>query len=258
MSEKKLQKLDPYCVYKIWGGDFLSKFKSIDQSQLEPLGETWEVSNLKGQSSTANGKKLSEICSKDALPYLVKFLDTSDALSIQVHPDDEYSSVHENSLGKSECWLILESKKEAGIYLGFKDGVGKKELLSSLEDEKDISQLLNFHPVEKGDFFFVPAGTVHAIGAGITLCEVQQSSGVTYRLWDWNRKDSNGVARELHIEHSMNVLNFNKKEQLLDHFQFKTSLFKKTKVYDKIRNENTVDVFPEWKELFDKYDKNKT
>ncbi len=197
----------PSIVRKIWGGTQLESMKGIPhQEGLEPIGETLEIYNEK-------------------LPYLAKFIDTSDELSIQVHPGDEYARLHENSSGKTECWIILAAKPGAGIYLGLKSNVTKDILKKALAEKKPINELLNFYQVKSGDFFFVPAGSIHAIGRDITLAEVQQNSGITYRVWDWNRVDSKGNPRELHVEKSLDVINFSPAVNTLDYFQHKTNLF---------------------------------
>ncbi len=175
---------------------------------LEPIGETLEIS-------------------EKTLPYLAKFIDTNEALSIQVHPGDEYARIHENSLGKSECWIILEAEIDAGIFLGLKSYVTKEFLENALLEKKEINELLNFYPVEKGDFFFVPAGSIHAIGAGVTLAEVQQNSGITYRVWDWNRVDLLGNARDLHVKKSIDVIEFAQEKNNPDYFQMKKNLLER-------------------------------
>lgn len=187
-----------------FGGTFLSQIKNIE-SGATPVGETWEISTLKDSSSFLGSHALSELCE---LNYLVKFIDTSANLSVQVHPDDEYARVHENSSGKTECWIILESAADSGVYLGLKNGVTKKEFFTALESGIKIDKFLNFYPVKKGDFFYVPAGAIHAIGSGVVLCEVQQSSGITYRVWDWNRVGVDGEPRELHVEKAKETINF--------------------------------------------------
>ena len=198
----KLVKLSPHVVEKVWGGSNLAKLKGWDISK--KIGETWEVSTHPQGPSKISGIDLSSIIS---LSYLVKFIDTTDNLSVQVHPDDDYARKLQEK-GKTECWLILESKENAGIFLGLKPDVTKKEFKTALDNGLALDKFLNFIPVTKGDFFYVPAGTIHAIGSGVTLCEVQQSSGITYRVWDWNRKGLDGKPRELHIEQAMDVLNF--------------------------------------------------
>jgi mannose-6-phosphate isomerase len=209
-GQSVIQKLSPTIVRKIWGGRNLEKLKSIPES-LEgsgPIGETWEV-NL------------------GHLPYLVKLIDTEQELSIQVHPGDEYARLHENSLGKTECWIILEAKPGEGIYLGLKPGVTREVLVQALAEQTRIDQLLVFHPVVAGDFFYVPAGSIHAIGKGILLAEVQQNSGITYRVWDWNRFDDAGKPRELHVEKSLEVINFDQAANNEEFFKKMNNLFSK-------------------------------
>lgn len=198
-----ISKLTPHSSFTIWGGSQLSQIKQIVSN--EKLGETWEISTLDKGSSKIGDQKLSDLTS---LSYLVKFIDTSDNLSVQVHPGDDYAKEHENSKGKTECWIILSSAPKAGIYLGFKPGVTKKEFKTAIENNLDVNNYLNFIEVNPGDYFYVPSGTVHAIGSRVTLAEVQQSSGITYRVWDWNRVDVNGNSRELHVDRAMEVLNF--------------------------------------------------
>ena len=220
MIDHSLLRLDASLKGKVWGGDRLKGLKGIsvfDESEGK-LGETWEVSCHKDGPSLFQGQSIGDLIDEAKLPYLVKFIDTTDNLSIQVHPDDDYAKRYENSKGKTECWLILSSDEGAGIYLGLKPGVSKKDLESSLNRKDDLNHLLNFYPVKRGDFFYVPAGTIHAIGNGVTLAEVQQSSGITYRVWDWNRLGVDGKARELHIEKSLDVINFAPECNTKDYF----------------------------------------
>jgi mannose-6-phosphate isomerase len=199
-----LSKLEPKFTHKIWGGNKLARIKN-HMSDL-PLGETWEISTHSDGPSLLAGTELNKLCE---LSYLVKFIDTSDNLSVQVHPGDEYAKLHEKSLGKTECWIILDNQPGCGIYLGFKAGVTRKEFKTAIANGLDVEKYLNYIEVRAGDYFYVPSGSVHAIGTGVTLCEVQQSSGITYRVWDWNRIDDKGISRELHIDKALEVLNFN-------------------------------------------------
>ena len=203
-----IKELSPSIVRKIWGGTKLEKMKGLSllNKDLDPIGETLEIF-------------------EQHLPYLAKFIDTSEELSIQVHPNDEYARLHENSSGKTECWIILDSGEGAGIFLGLKSHVSRKNLVEALREKKAINELLNFYPVKKGDFFFVPSGSIHAIGKNITLAEIQQNSGITYRVWDWNRLDSKGMSRELHIEKSLDVINFDSKSNSSEFFRIKNNLF---------------------------------
>lgn len=199
----KIVKLNPFISEKVWGGSRLKEIKNIDTDK--PIGESWDVSTLKNGSSKISSNDLSEICELD---YLVKFIDTSDNLSIQVHPDDEYANKFENSSGKTECWIITHALDGAGVYLGLKKNITKKEFFTAVKNGLDISLYLNFIPVTRGDFFYIPAGAIHAIGSGVTLCEVQQASGITYRVWDWNRLGMDGSPRELHVDKAKDVINF--------------------------------------------------
>lgn len=193
---------------KIWGGKNLEHLKAIPKSSeaLEPIGETWEVYLAH-------------------LPYLAKFIDTDQELSIQVHPGEEYARLHENSMGKTECWIILDAHPGEGIFLGLKPGVTREDLLKALASQAAINELLVFYPVKAGDFFYVPAGSIHAIGKGILLAEVQQNSGITYRVWDWNRLDDSGKPRELHVEKSLDVINFDENANNEVFFRKMTNLF---------------------------------
>jgi mannose-6-phosphate isomerase len=144
------------------------------------------------------GKKIGEVWFEADLPLLVKFVFTSERLSVQVHPDDAFAAAHEKSLGKTEMWYVLRADPGAQLALGFRESITRERLReSALSGE--IENLLNWVDVKQGDAFFVPAGTVHAIGAGLALCEVQQQSDITYRLYDYGR------PRELHLEKAMQV-----------------------------------------------------
>lgn len=217
-------KLNPHLVEKIWGGSRIAKMKGIIDSR--KLGESWEVSTLPDQSSVTELGPLSNVVN---LSFLVKFIDTTDHLSVQVHPDDDYAKKNEGSLGKSECWYILDAKPGAGIYLGLKAGVTKDELENFVRNSKPVNDLMNFYPVSKGNFVYVPAGTIHAIGKDVFLLEAQQASGITYRFWDWNRLDEQGNSRELHIDKALEVINSNSKyllKEKLDEFSFKNLTIK--------------------------------
>lgn len=218
--------LGPTVQRKIWGGKQLDTLKNVPvETGADPVGETWEISVHPDGPSFYNGKPLALQESVEELSYLVKLIDTADELSVQVHPDDQYARIHENSAGKSECWVILKAEKNSGIYLGLKDFVTKESFLEGLDKKANMSEFLNFYPVEPGDFFYVPAGTIHAIGGGITLAEVQQSSGITYRVWDWNRLDSKGNPRELHVQKSLDVINFDPLANTPGYFKITHDLF---------------------------------
>lgn len=210
--------LGAHFVQKIWGGTAFTQ-----KSKGDPIGEVWAVSDLEEGSSLVGEIPLKEKLSR-RLPYLIKFIDTADNLSIQVHPDDVYAKRNENSKGKDECWIILEASPNAGIYLGFEQEVNAAEFKKLVLDGADVSGSLRYIPVKRGDFFFVPAGTIHAIGKGIMLAEVQQSSGITYRVWDWNRLDENGQGRELHLDKSMDVIRFDKEFNSMKTFCYRQDI----------------------------------
>lgn len=214
----------PHLVSTVWGGEKLKKYKLKEGDSFDgPLGETWEVSTLEnGLSYCESGRSLNDDLEGKELTYLIKFIDTAQNLSIQVHPDNEYAHIHEDALGKDECWYILDAADDAGIYLGLKDGVTKDRLQSAIENNEEVNELLNFHNVKTGDFFNIPAGSIHAIGSDVTLVEVQQNSGVTYRVWDWNRLGLDGKPRELHVKKAMDVINFNEDKNQLESFQYKS------------------------------------
>lgn len=212
--------LQPNFVEKIWGGKKLKEMRNLESNSL--VGETWEVSTMKQGPCYANGKFLNElsksqIAESGHLPYLIKYINTSDNLSIQVHPDDEKAKISGLENGKSEAWLVLDCEKGAGVYLGIKKGVSEDQFFDALKDNK-IIDCLNFIEVSPGDLITLPSGAVHAIGKDITLLEVQQSSDITYRVWDWDRKDSEGNSRTLHIEQAKKCIDFHDKfnQSLLD------------------------------------------
>jgi len=218
-SSSLLLKLTPYLQEKVWGG-----FR-LKPDHFTPIGESWEISIHPEGNSQVFGINLSEVINENHLPYLVKIIDTTDNLSVQVHPGDEYAARVENSKGKTECWAILDAGVDQGIYLGLKDFVSKEDFKKALESGENMSELLKFYPVKRGDFFFVPTGTPHAIGKDVLLAEVQQSSGITYRVWDWNRLGLDGKPRELHIKKALDVINFETSLNTPDNFKIRRGIF---------------------------------
>ncbi len=216
--------LDRFLSPRLWGGDRLISFLDLSQpTGDEPLGEAWSIySENRILNGALQGKMLSEVTSElgadligtasaerygDTFPLLAKFIDAADKLSIQVHPDDAYAHEHEAASGfhgKSEAWLILEAAPDAHIIWGFKDALTPDEVKQAAREER-LEPHLNFVPVKAGDVIYNPAGTVHAIGAGIFLFEIQQASDLTYRLYDYGRKDSSGKPRELHLDKALEV-----------------------------------------------------
>lgn len=218
-------KLKPVLLDYIWGGD---KLKSLwnKQGATQRIAESWELSCLQGKESVIaggeyDGKTLAEYLIanpeaagkkvKERFPLLVKLIDATGNLSVQVHPNDDYALANENQLGKTEVWYIADAQEGASIYYGFNRDVSGQEIRDALSDGT-LCGLLNLIPVKTGDVFFVEAGTVHALLAGITVIEIQQSSGLTYRLYDYDRKDADGNPRELHIDKAIAVADRRKKE----------------------------------------------
>lgn len=209
---------------KIWGGDY---FKQLGKTKINNVGEMWSASaHPNGESIIMSGKyaneRLSSVykkhpelfnypCLKE-FPILVKLINSKDDLSIQVHPDDEYALKNENQYGKTEGWLILNKSEGAKLLLGHK-AKNKEELIKYIS-ENNYEELLNSVDVKVGQFFPIYAGTIHGIGAGLTILEIQQSSDVTYRLYDYKRKDENGNERELQVEKAISVITYN--EQKID------------------------------------------
>ncbi|PGS63360.1 mannose-6-phosphate isomerase, class I [Bacillus cereus] len=208
----------PVFKERIWGGTKLTSFEyEIPSKQ---TGECWAfAAHPHGQSIVKNGEykglSLGELWEEnrelfgniegDRFPLLTKILDANQDLSVQVHPNDEYARINENGeLGKTECWYIIDCKKGAEIIYGH-HAKTKNELVKMVEQE-GWGKLLQRVKVNPGDFFFVPSGTIHAIGEGILILETQQNSDTTYRLYDYNRRDSEGKLRELHLEKSMEVI----------------------------------------------------
>ena len=207
----------PVFKERIWGGTALRSFGYDIPSEV--TGECWAFSaHPHGQSMVKNGslagKNLEELWENhrelfgnmegDRFPLLTKILDANQDLSVQVHPNDDYAKVHENGeLGKTECWYIIDCQEGAEIIFGHH--ANTKDELTTMIAENKWDELLNKVPVKKGDFFFVPSGTIHAIGEGIIILETQQNSDTTYRVYDYDRTDSDGNKRELHIEQSINV-----------------------------------------------------
>lgn len=202
----------------IWGGSDICPFKGITPVQ-EGIGESWELSHVEGNYSVVDngaleGKTLDELIrtyGKQLLgekvveqfgsifPLLIKFIDARDNLSIQVHPDDELAKKRHNSFGKTEMWYVINAAKGAGLYSGFSKQINADEYVKRVEDNT-IMDVLQRYEVNPGDVFFLPAGRVHAIGAGCFIAEIQQTSNITYRIYDYDRKGPDGKGRELHTE----------------------------------------------------------
>ena len=200
-----------------WGGDQLNTLfgKAIPDAR---TGEALEISAIPGLESVSPfGETLPQLIEwhqeyltgleeESPFPLLLKLLCAKDSLSVQVHPDDAYAAQHENKLGKTEAWVILHAQEGASILYGMEDSVTIDELSRALTAGEDIEPMIHRVPVKAGDVFYMPSGMVHAIGGGIVLYEIQQSSDVTYRLWDFNRTNDKGEKRPLHIQQSLDVI----------------------------------------------------
>lgn len=200
-----------------WGGDQL-KTRYGKPAPDARTGESLELSVIPGLNAIdAQGTPLSALIARHGMqltgtritgdfPLLLKLLDARQALSVQVHPDYAYAQAHENKLGKTEAWVILAAEPGAQLVYGLRPGVTRAMLREAFEKEAPLEGLLRFVPVHAGDVFYIPAGMVHAIGGGILLYEIQQSSDVTYRFYDWNRTDAQGNKRPLHIRQALDVV----------------------------------------------------
>lgn len=213
---------------KLWGGSKIKDILGKDFTPLKNCGETWEISGVEGSLSKVSdgalkGKTLPELIdvyqsdlvgSKvykkygNEFPLLIKFIDAAQDLSIQVHPNDELAKERHNSLGKTEMWYIFQADEGSKLISGFNKKTSKEEYIKRL-DEGRLSEILNEEKVAEGDTFFIPAGRVHTIGKGLLLAEIQQSSDVTYRIYDFDRKDDSGNKRELHTAAALDAIDYN-------------------------------------------------
>ncbi len=212
---------------KIWGGNKIDTFLDKDFSPLPNCGETWEISGVEGNVSivangTLAGKPLTNLIEEyqesllgkeimkrfgAEFPLLIKFIDANQDLSIQVHPDDALAKKRHNCLGKTEMWYIMQADEGASLISGFNQPVTKETYLQHLQNGT-LDQLLNREQVQKDDVFFIPAGRVHTIGKGCFLAEIQQSSDITYRIYDFDRTDAQGNKRELHTEQALDAIDY--------------------------------------------------
>ena len=225
----------PILKDRIWGGKKLNTYLNKPLVS-ETTGESWEISTVPGDVSVVNngvlkGKNINEIIElypDDILgksvvarfgrqfPLLFKFIDAKEDLSIQLHPNDELARERHNSFGKTEMWYVMQADESSRLVVGFKKDSNKEEYLQELNN-KNLIGLLNEYPVAKGDVFFLETGTIHAIGAGVVVAEIQQTSDVTYRIYDWDRVDANGQGRELHTELALDAINYNTTPSKVDY-----------------------------------------
>ncbi|OMP31076.1 type I phosphomannose isomerase catalytic subunit [Mangrovimonas sp. DI 80] len=265
-------KFDPILKDKIWGGEKLKKVLH-KKGTSKNVGESWEISDVEGDTSVVangalKGKTLKQLLHTykdkliglnnykifgDKFPLLIKFIDAREDLSIQLHPNDELALKRHNSFGKTEMWYVMQADQGANLIVGFNQKVTPEMYLKHLE-KKTLTKILNFDRVGTGDTYFIEVGRLHAIGAGVLLAEIQQTSDVTYRVYDWDRVDSNGNGRELHNDLAIDAIDFdmpdnfrveyptdaNKSNEMVSCPYFTTNYLK---VDSKLEKKNTHDSF---------------
>jgi len=220
-------KFEPILKEKIWGGEKLANLLNKKSNRTD-IGESWEISDVEGDTSVVangelKGKNLKQLISQfkgdlvgdkiykdfgEKFPLLIKYIDAKTALSIQLHPHDDLAKKRHNSFGKTEMWYVMQADEKSNLIVGFKEGVTSDIYIENLKN-KSIVDILNFDEVNKGDVYFIPTGRVHAIGAGVMLAEIQQTSDITYRIYDWDRVDDQGNERELHTEEAVDAIDYN-------------------------------------------------
>jgi len=223
-------KFHPILKERLWGG---TKLKEVLNKPIKSdiTGESWEISAVPGDISTVlngvlSGTSLQELIDKEPekllgksvferfgknFPVLIKFIDAQQDLSIQLHPNDELAKERHNSFGKTEMWYVMDATENANLIVGFNRDCTKQEYAESRENDT-LPELLNYESVKEGDTFFINTGKIHAIGAGVLLAEIQQTSDITYRVFDFNRRDKNGNLRELHTELAVDAIDYKKKD----------------------------------------------
>ena len=219
-------KFEPILKQTLWGGDKIIPFKHLN-SDLKGVGESWEISGVEdNESVVANGPDkgltLADMVRKyreelvgeanyarfgNKFPLLIKFIDAKQDLSIQVHPADDLAKKRHNSMGKTEMWYVVDADKGAKLRSGFSEQITPKEYKERVLNNT-ITDVLQEYEIKPGDVFFLPAGRVHSIGAGAFIAEIQQTSDITYRIYDFNRKDANGKTRELHTDLAREAINY--------------------------------------------------
>ncbi|GAA4238608.1 class I mannose-6-phosphate isomerase [Postechiella marina] len=239
-------KFNPVYSYRIWGGE---KLKTVLNKTYEEdsIGESWEISDVDGNETTvANGdlagktlRQLTEQFKGDFVgnkvyedfgtdfPLLIKFIDAKTPLSIQVHPSNELAKERHNSFGKNEMWYIMQADKDAELIVGFNQDVEKDAYVKHVENGT-LTDILNIEKVERGDTFYIPTGRVHAIGAGVLLAEIQQTSNITYRIYDYNRVDAKtGEMRELHTDMAVDAIDYKFYDDYETAYEVETNASKK-------------------------------
>ena len=229
-------KFSPILKSVIWGGEYIKEYKNIITDQTQ-IGESWEISAIPGSVSVVSegnlkGCSLNELINKygetllgekvfetygSQFPLLIKFIDAKSDLSIQVHPNEKLAQQREHKHGKTEMWYIIKAEQGAGLYSGFSEKITPDEYETKVADNT-FTDTLNFSKVNPGDVYFLPAGRVHAIGKGVFLAEIQQSSDITYRIFDYNRRDKDGNLRELHTELAKAAIDYEVYEDYQTHY----------------------------------------
>ncbi len=220
-------KFKPIYLEKLWGGQRIKTLLNKDFGLLKNCGESWEISGVEGNISVVSngfleGNDLNELVEiymgelvgekvyeqfGNEFPLLIKFIDAQDDLSVQVHPNDDLSKERHNAFGKTEMWYVVDTMPGALIYSGFSQPVDKIKYLDALENGR-LTDILKYDEARPGDVFFIPAGRIHAIGKGCMVAEIQQTSDVTYRIFDYNRLDNEGNLRELHTELAIDAIDY--------------------------------------------------
>ncbi len=238
-------KFEPILKSTIWGGEKIIPYKGLDVTQAN-VGESWELSGVAGDESIVSegeykGKSIVELVDQfkgeligeknyarfgNEFPLLIKFIDAREPLSIQVHPDDKLSMERHNKKGKTEMWYVIDADTDASLKVGFSQQITPEEYEQRIAEDT-ITDVLDTHVISPGDLFFLPAGRIHSIGAGAFIAEIQQTSDVTYRIYDFNRTDAAGNHRELHTELSKEAINY----EVLP--EYKT-------IYDKAKNSEVL------------------
>lgn len=209
----KAKKLIPSLKDNLWGGNRLREYGKVSDGDV--IAESWELSYVPGSESVVDGGERIDIAYPrerwganaqhfEFFPILTKFIDAKDKLSVQVHPDDEYALERENSFGKTEMWYVVEAQEGSGLYMGLNRHAEKSEVATAIANGT-VEDYLAFVSVKAGDVYFIPSGTIHAIGSGVLIYEIQQNSTLTYRMYDYMRRDKMGNLRELHVEKALSV-----------------------------------------------------
>lgn len=231
-------KFNPILKSTIWGGEKIVPYKQIVADGQHKVGESWELSGVKNSESVVSngplaGLALSELIEREGtrlmgkanyerfgneFPLLIKFIDACDDLSIQVHPNDELANARHGLNGKTEMWYVVSADEGARLRSGFARQVTPEEYVASV-DNNTVTDLLAEHEIKSGDVFFLPAGRIHSIGAGAFIAEIQQTSDITYRIYDFNRRDAHGNMRELHTELARDAISYDVEDDYRTHYE---------------------------------------